>query len=54
MQTNDKYLILIFVLEYLGPFNCVQTIVIPQCKQIRSDSFKNKITYKILTCKSFV
>ena len=36
-----------FVLEYLEPFNCAQTIAILVCKQICSDSFKNKITYKL-------
>ena len=30
-----------------NPFNWVQTIVILACKQISSDSFKNKITYKL-------
>ena len=35
--------------EYLEPFNCVQTKVILVCKQISSDPFKNKITYKLLT-----
>ena len=42
------------MLEYLEPFNCVQTIVIFVCKQIRSDSFENKIAYKLLTNKSYV
>ena len=39
------------MLEYLEPFNRVQTIVILVCKQISSDSFK--ITYKLLTYKSY-
>ena len=43
-----------FVLEYLEPFNYVQSIVIIVCKQISSDSFKNKITNKLLTYKSYV
>ena len=42
------------MLEYLEPFNCVQTIVILVYKQISLDSFKNKITYKLLTYKSYV
>ena len=33
--------------EYLEPLNYVQTIVIFVCKQISSDSFKNKITYDL-------
>ena len=40
--------------EYLEPFNCVPTKVIFVCKQISSDSFKNKISYKLLTYKSYV
>ena len=35
------------MLEYLEPFNCVQTIVILVCKQINSDLFENKITNNI-------
>ena len=42
------------MLEYLEPFNCVQTIEILMCKQISSDSFKDKIIYKLLTYKSYV
>ena len=42
------------MLEYLEPFNCVQTTVIFACKQICSDSFKNKIINKLLTYKSYV
>ena len=42
------------MLKYLEAFDCVQTIVILVCKQIFSDSFKNKITYKPLTQKSYV
>ena len=41
------------MLEYLETFNCVQTIVILVSKQISSISFKNKITYKLLTYKSY-
>ena len=37
----------------MDPFNRVETILILSCKQIASDSFKNKITYKLLTYKSF-
>ena len=44
----------LFLIEYLEPFNCVQTIVILVCKQISSVSFKNKIIYKLLTYKSYV
>ena len=40
--------------KYLESFNCVQTIVILMDKQINSDSFKNKITNKLLICKSYV
>ena len=39
--------------DYLEAFNYVQTIVFV-CKQINSDSFKDKITYKLLTYKSCV
>ena len=42
------------MLEYLEPFNYEQTIVALVCKQIISYSFKNKITYKLLTYKSCV
>ena len=35
------------MLEYLEPFNCAQTVVILACKQISSESFKNKITNKL-------
>ena len=42
------------MLEYLKPFNCVQTIVILVNEQMNSDSFKNKNTYKLLTYKSYV
>ena len=42
------------MLEYLEPFNCVQTMVILVCKQISSDSFETKITNKILTYKIYV
>ena len=44
----------LFVLEYLEPFNCVQTLVIHVCKQISSHTFKNKITNKLLTYKSYI
>ena len=40
--------------EYLESFNYAQTIVILVWKQISSDSFKNKITYKLLIYKSYV
>ena len=40
------------MLRDLEPFNCVQTIVILLGKQINFDSFKNKITNKLLTYKS--
>ena len=36
------------MLEYLESFNCVQTKVILVCKQISFDSFKNKISYKLI------
>ena len=42
------------MLEYLEPFNCVQTIVIHVCKQISLNSFKTKITYRLQTYKSYV
>ena len=42
------------MLESLEPFNCVQTIVIFVCKQISSDSFKDKITRKPLSYKSYI
>ena len=41
-------------LEYLEPFNCVQTKVILVCKQISSDSFINKISHKLLIYKSYI
>ena len=39
------------MLEYLEPFNCVQTIVILVYKQISSDTFQNKITNNLSTYK---
>ena len=42
------------MLEYLEPFNCVQIIVIVMCKQNNTNSFKNKIIYKLLTYKSYL
>ena len=39
------------MLEYLKPFNCVQMIVIQECKKINSNLFKNKNTNKLLTYK---
>ena len=42
------------MLQFLKMFNYVQTIVILVYKQISSDSFKNKITNKLLTYKSYV
>ena len=36
------------MLEYMEPVNCEQTTVIVVCKQINSESFKNKITNKLL------
>ena len=33
---------------------CVETIAILVCKQIRSNSFKNEITYKLFTYKSYM
>ena len=42
---TDKWLILI---------NWVQTIVIYVCKLISSDTFKNKLTQKLLTSKLYV
>ena len=42
-----------FELEYLKPFNWVQIKVILVSKHISSDSFKDKITYKLLTYKSY-
>ena len=42
------------MLKYLEPFKWVQTIVILVCKQTNSDTFKNKITYKLLTYKPYV
>ena len=40
--------------QYLKPLNCVRIIVILVCKQINSDSFENKITYKVLTYKWYM
>ena len=37
----------------MEPFNCVQIIVLFMCKEISSDSFKTKITYKLLAYKSY-
>ena len=42
------------MLEYLDPFNFVQTIVILVCKQISSDSIENEITNKLFHYKSYV
>ena len=38
----------------MKPSKCEETIVIPVCKQISCNSFKNKITYKIFAHKSDV
>ena len=46
---SDIFEVELFVFEYLKPFNCVKTIGIFVCKQNGSESFKNKITYKLLT-----
>ena len=54
MQANDYHRIELFELEYAEPFNYVQTIVILMYQPISSDSFKNKITYKLLTWKSYL
>ena len=43
---KDKYKV--FMLEYLEPFDCKQTVIILVCKQISSDSFKSKSTNKLL------
>ena len=40
------------MLEYLKLFNCVQTNTYEE--KNCSDSFKNKITYKLLTYKPYV
>ena len=40
-----KYLFWIAKIE----ISCVETIFIVMCKQISSNSFKNKITYKLFT-----
>ena len=37
--------------KWLKPFNCVEIIAIPVCKQIRSNTFKNEIIYKQLIAK---
>ena len=42
------------MLEYLEPFNYVQTILILVYNQTSSDSFKNKITNKLLNYKSYL
>ena len=44
----------LFVLEYLEPFNYVQTIVIFVRKEINSELFKNMISNKLMTYKSYV
>ena len=38
----------------MEPFNYVETKTIPVCKQISYNSFKNQITYKLVTYKSFM
>ena len=35
------------------PFNCWETIALILCKQISSNLFKNEITYKLFTYKSY-
>ena len=42
------------MIEYLEPFNCVQTIVILLRKQIHSDTSKDKINYKLFIYKWYV
>ena len=39
----------LLVLEYLEPFNCVQTVVILLCKQISFDSFENNLQIICIT-----
>ena len=41
-------------LQELKSFNCVETRVILLYKQISSNSFKNKFTYKLFTYKSYM
>ena len=36
------------------PFNCIQTVAIIMCKQISSNSFKNKMTNKLFNYKSYI
>ena len=38
----------------IEPFKCVETITILECKQISSNLFKNEITLKLSTYKSYV
>ena len=54
VETNKWYKIELFVLEFLEPFNYVQTIVKFVYKQISFNSLKNKTTFKLLTNKSYV
>ena len=42
------------MLKYLESFNSVQINTTFVCKEISSDSFKNKITNKLLTNKLYV
>ena len=40
--------------QVLKPFNCMETIATVQYKQISSNSFKNEITDKLFTYKSYM
>ena len=42
------------MLKDLEPFNYEQIIIIHVYKQMNYDSFKNKITYKLFTYKSYI
>ena len=49
MQTNDQYLVELLVLDNDNNRNYLTVY-----KQISSDSFKNDVTYKLFTYKSYI
>ena len=56
LQTNDLYQIELLMLDSnnWNHLICIETIAILVCKQICSYSFKNEITYKLFTYKSYM
>ena len=45
--------IICFRYQLSKPYNCVETLVILQCKEVSSNSFKNKITKYSVTSHTY-